>query len=67
MAMAGEEGEAQREASGATWADENLDEEIKTLLAIYENGREIPVDIVSHFEYFYNTLECTFRTKNPFE
>ena len=65
--MAAEECQAQREASGATWADENLDEEIKTLLAVYENGRDIPVDIVSHFEYFFNTLECTFRTKNPFE
>jgi len=42
------------------WADENLDEEIKTLLARYENGRDLPVDIVAHFEYFYNTLECTF-------
>jgi len=25
------------------------------------------VDIVSHLEYFYNTLDCTHRTKNPFE
>ena len=50
-----------------TWADEFLDEEIKTLLATYENGRDTPVDIVSHLEYFYNTLECTFTTKNPFD
>lgn len=42
------------------WADGNLDEEIKTLLATYENGSDTPVDIISHLEYFYNTLECTF-------
>lgn len=49
------------------WADENLDEEIKVLLSVYENGRDTPVDIVSHLEYFYNTLDCNFSTKNPFE
>ena len=47
------------------WADENLDEEIKAFLSIYEKGRETPVDIVSHLEYFYNTLDCSFMTKNP--
>ena len=49
------------------WADENLDEEIKSLIIVYDNGREMPVDIVSHLEYFYNTLDCSFQTKNPFD
>ena len=47
------------------WADDNLDEEIKEILAVYENGRGFPVDIVSHIEYFYNTLGCSSKTKNP--
>lgn len=40
------------------WADELLDEEIKSLLALKSNGARIPLDIVAHFEYFYNTLDC---------
>ena len=44
------------------WADEILDEEIKILLAVYENGKTIPVDMVAHFEYFYNTLDFNFKT-----
>lgn len=48
------------------WADENIDESAKAFLESYENGRATPVDIVSHFEYFYNTLDCGFSTKNPF-
>ena len=43
-----------------TWADENIEEEIKLLLQDFENGKFIPIDIVSHFEYFYNTLDCNF-------
>ena len=43
-----------------TWADENIEEEIKLLLQGFENGKFIPIDIVSHFEYFYNTLDCNF-------
>ena len=57
----------QPECGSGVWANETLDEEIKTLLAVYENGHDTPVDIVSHLEYFYNTLECTFETKNPFD
>ena len=49
------------------WADENLDEEIKAFLSIYEKGRGTPVDIISHLEYFYNTLDCNYSTKNPFD
>ena len=49
------------------WADENLDEELKVILSTYENGAEVPVDIVAHLEYFYNTLDCSFATTNPFD
>ena len=49
------------------WADECLDEEIKGILCVHANGRLIEVDIVSQLEYFYNTLDCHFTTKNPFD
>ena len=49
------------------WADEILDEELKIIFGTYENGRGIPIDIICHLEYFYNTLECSFTTKNPFD
>ena len=55
------------ECEKEAWADENLDEEIKAILASYENGRDMPIDSVSHLEYFYNTLDCSFSTKNPFD
>lgn len=55
------------EVGNETWADENLDEEIKSHLAVYENGLVTPVDIVSHLEYFYNTQVCAFQTENPFD
>ena len=50
-----------------SWADSNLDEEIKELLGHYQNGADIPVDIVSHMEYFYNTLDCHFKVEDPFK
>jgi hypothetical protein len=49
------------------WSDECIDEEIKQLLSHTENGKLISLDIVAHMEYFYNTLECSFKTVNPFE
>ena len=55
------------EGEQIVWADENLDEEIKDLLTVYEKGKGMPVDIVSHLEYFYNTLDCHTQTKNPFD
>ena len=57
----------EEEEDKESWADENLDEEIKALLTVYEKGQITPVDIVSHLEYFYNTLDCNFITKNPFD
>ena len=49
------------------WADELIDEEIKSLLAVKSNGSQIPLDLIAHFEYFYNTLDCQFKPENPFE
>jgi len=48
------------------WIDENIDEEIKQLLSMKENGQLISVDMVAHMEYFYNTLVCSNQTVNPF-
>ena len=40
---------------------------MKNLLAKKENGAHIMVDLIAHFEYFYNTLDCGFHTENPFK
>ena len=44
------------------WADENIDEEIKEVLSSAANSAGMPLDIVAHMEYFYNTLDCHFKT-----
>ena len=44
------------------WADENIDEEIKEVLSSAANSADMPLDIVAHMEYFYNTLDCHFKT-----
>ena len=49
------------------WNDECIDDEIKTLLCVPENGKVISVDMVAHMEYFYNTLQCSHKTVNPFD
>ena len=49
------------------WADERLDEEIKKMLSHYERGADIPLDMVCHMEYFYNTLDCHFKAEDPFK
>jgi len=49
-----------------SWADEYIDEAAKTMLATREHGQYINVDIVSHMEYFYNTLGCSQAAENPF-
>jgi len=49
------------------WSDEILDEEIKQVLSSYEHGRYLDVDLTAHLEYFYNTLDCGFKTRNPFK
>ena len=59
--------ETEDEMMDHEWADENLDEEIKEILSIAENSAKLPLDIVAHMEYFYNTLDCHFKTENPFK
>jgi len=49
------------------WADEFIDEEIKTVLKVRNNGAYLTVDLSAHMEYFYNTLECSNQTPNPFK
>ena len=51
----------------SVWADECLDEEIKEMLSHYEKGADIPLDMVCHMEYFYNTLDCDFKVEDPFK
>lgn len=52
------------------WCDEMLDEQIKEMLKSGEtNGTHLPVDLVTHMEYFYNTLDCDVieQMSNPFK
>lgn len=39
------------------------------MLSEVKNGRLIPVDLISHLEYFYNTLDCDQQDSisNPFK
>lgn len=52
-----------------TWCDEMIDEHLKKLLSKSDNAQYMPVDLVSHFEYFYNTLDCDAidTITNPFK
>lgn len=43
-----------------------MDEEVKVLLKLKNNGAYLGVDLTAHIEYFYNTLDCNNRTENPF-
>ena len=49
------------------WCDDVIDEEVKTVLTKPANGASLPVDLVSHFEYFYNTQSCGLKMENPFK
>ena len=48
------EGE-ERKGEDLILSEVEIDLKVKELLANYSNGEFIPVDIVSHMEYFYNT------------
>ena len=52
-----------------TWCDEMLDEQIKEMLKSETSGSHLPVDLVTHMEYFYNTLDCDVieQISNPFK
>jgi hypothetical protein len=49
------------------WCDDVIDEEVKTVLSKLANGAYLPVDLISHFEFFYNTQSCGLNTENPFK
>ena len=49
------------------WNDEIIDEEIRQLISVKENGKIFSIDTVAHMEYFYNTLQCSHKTVNPFD
>lgn len=48
------------------WNDYDIERKTKDLLKERRNGKLIPLDIVSHLEYFYNTLNCAHKAENPF-
>ena len=48
------------------WDDEQIDVNVKTFIKDRRNGQYLPIDIVSHLEYFYNTLLLNHDTENPF-
>jgi hypothetical protein len=48
------------------WEDSILDKEAKKFLKIPANGRKLPLDIVAHLDFFYNTLLLSHESVNPF-
>jgi hypothetical protein len=48
------------------WTDDKIDAESKNLLKERRNGHHVPLDMVAHLEYFYNTLIYSNKTDNPF-
>ena len=49
------------------WEDSAIDNKAKRFLKVKENGRNLPLDIVAHLEFFYNTLLLTHDNVNPFK
>jgi len=49
------------------WEDSLIDKEARRLLKKKENGKLIPIDIVGHMEFFYNTLLMSHESVNPFK
>lgn len=49
------------------WEDAAIDKEAKRFLKVKENGRNLPMDIVAHLDFFYNTLLLSHETTNPFK
>ena len=48
------------------WEDSIIDSEAKKFIKKEENGKKLPLDIVSHLDFFYNTLLLSHETRNPF-
>jgi hypothetical protein len=49
------------------WEDAALDKVAKRTLRVADNGRFLPLDMVAHLEFFYNTLLMSHETSNPFK
>ena len=49
------------------WEDSLLDKETRRFLKKKENGKNLPLDIVGHMEFFYNTLLMSHESVNPFK
>jgi len=49
------------------WEDAALDKVAKQTLRVADYGRYIPLDMVAHLEFFYNTLLMSHETSNPFK
>ena len=49
------------------WEDSAIEKEAKRFLKHKENGRNLPLDILAHLEFFYNTLLLTHDSVNPFK
>jgi hypothetical protein len=48
------------------WEDSTIDKASRRFLKYKENGRLLPLDIVGHLEFFYNTLLLSHESINPF-
>lgn len=46
--------------------DEEIDFIAKNLLKTRRNGQFLPLEIIGHLEFFYNTLVASHNTENPF-
>lgn len=58
--------EIEPETVNLMWEDAVIDKEAKRFLKLKENGRYLPLDMVSHLDFFYNTLLVSHETSNPF-
>jgi hypothetical protein len=55
-----------QQTAGMMWEDSMLDKAAKAFLKVKDNGRYLPLDIVGHLDFFYNTLLLSHETSNPF-
>ncbi len=49
------------------WEDSIIDKEARRFLKKKENGKNLPLDMVGHLEFFYNTLLMSHESVNPFK
>jgi hypothetical protein len=49
------------------WEDATINKAAKRFLKKMQNGKLLPLDIVGHLEFFYNTLLLSDESVNPFK